>query len=47
MIRERTIWTAYCAGCLAEYGDPFNSKDAAHAFVKEFPLCSNCDGEDY
>lgn len=47
MIRARQIWTAYCEGCQAEYGEPFDNEAAAKAFVNEFPLCCQCDGEDY
>jgi hypothetical protein len=47
MIRKKQIWVAYCEGCLAEYGEPSVNKEAAEAFVREFPLCCNCDGENY
>jgi hypothetical protein len=46
MIRSRKIWTTYCEGCLSDYGQ-FETKAAAEAHEREFPLCSSCDGEDY
>jgi len=46
MITKKTIWALVCPGCLSEYGQ-FTTKDKARAHAEEFPLCHNCDGEDY